>query len=156
MSDKRKKSKGSVLAEPQIAYQIGQKLSIEQTSTKSDLEKGELARKGLPKSFALYIQRVLGLTGEQMSQLLAISYRSYQRKKEEDILDPASSQQLIAIIEILDHAKEVFENPNDRVAWFFEPILGLGFQRPIDLLDNAFNQRLVNQALGRLEHGIYG
>ena len=35
-------------------------------------------------------------------------------------------------------------------------IRGLGYERPIDLLDTAFGIELIYDELGRLEHGIIG
>lgn len=121
---------------------------------KSDLEKGALARKGLPKQKALLLQSFLGLNGQQMSALLDMSYRTFQRKGPEDLLGLSSTEQLIEIAEVVEHAMQVFHSPDTILEWLNSPLPGLNGQKPIELLDTSFGIRAVRQALGRLEHGV--
>jgi putative toxin-antitoxin system antitoxin component (TIGR02293 family) len=121
----------------------------------NDFEKGELTRRGLAKKVALHLQALLKLTGQQMSEMLDISYRTYQRKKDDDLLGPYSSEQLIEIAEVIAHATDVFGDMDTAVDWLNSPILGLNGQKPVSFLDNTFGIRLVRQALGRLEYGIH-
>ena len=121
----------------------------------NDFEKGALTRKGLPKKVALHLQALLKLTGQEMSEMLDISYRTYQRKKDNDLLGLYPSEQMIEIAEVIAQATNIFGDMDTALEWLNTPILGLNGQKPVSFLDNTFGIRLVRQALGRLEHGIY-
>ena len=163
MIKKRVEQQAAGAEEAQVAYirqdavigALGGHQNTKMTSLQGDYEKGQLVRRGLPKKSASHLQRILGLTNEQMSKLLAISHRTFQRKQEEDVLGAASSEQLIEIAEVIAHALELFGTYDDVHTWLRAPLIGLQGQRPIDLLDNTFNIRQVSVALSRLEHGIY-
>lgn len=131
----------------------GQVLSVEHLP--SDLDKGNLARRGIPKQSALQVQELLGITGSDISRLLDISYRTFQRKKPGELLGVLSSEHLIEIAEVLVHAYDVFRHREVVLDWLHSPLPGLGGQKPIDLLDTSFGIRAIHRALGSLEHGIY-
>lgn len=124
-------------------------------SLNDDFSKDALTRQGLPKKVALHLQRVLRLTAQEMSDMLDISYRTYQRKTDDDLLGTYSSEQLIEIAEVIAHASEVLGSQTTAVEWLKTPLLGLNAQTPLSFLHNTFGIRLVRQALGRLEHGIF-
>jgi putative toxin-antitoxin system antitoxin component (TIGR02293 family) len=131
----------------------GQLLSRQSLST--DLEKGDFVRKGLPKRSALHLQALLGLTARDMSMLLDMSYRTFQRKGEDDLLGLSSTEQLVEIAEVVEHALGVFGEQHHVIDWLNTSLVGLGGRKPIELLDNSFGIRAVRHALGRLEHGVF-
>jgi putative toxin-antitoxin system antitoxin component (TIGR02293 family) len=124
-------------------------------SLSNDIVKGEIARTGVPKRAAMHLQDLLGLTAKEMSSLLDMSYRTFQRKHADDKLGLSSTEQLIEIAEVIEHALEVFRSRQQVVSWLNTPLIGLEGRRPMDLLDNSFGIRVVRQALGRLEHGVF-
>lgn len=156
-------SRKTGVAEVQVTYAaadpivrtLGGSQMISTKHLQTDYDKAALARKGLPKKSATHLQALLRLTSKQMSDLLAISYRTFQRKEEDDLLDQYSSEHLIEIAEVVSHALDIFGSYDSVVEWMLTPLVGLDGLMPIRLLDNTFNLRLVRQALGRLEHGIF-
>ncbi|HLF65812.1 MAG TPA: antitoxin Xre/MbcA/ParS toxin-binding domain-containing protein [Saprospiraceae bacterium] len=130
-----------------------QVLSIRSLST--DLEKGDFVREGVTKRSALHLQGLLGLTAKEMSALLDMSYRTFQRKNDDDKLGLSSTGQLVEIAEVIEHALHVFPGREQVIDWLHTSLVGLGGRKPIDLLDNSFGIRAVRQALGRLEHGVF-
>jgi putative toxin-antitoxin system antitoxin component (TIGR02293 family) len=56
---------------------------------------------------------------------------------------------------ILIKAIEVFGSKEDAELWLRSPAMGLDGQRPIDLLRSPEGNRLVEEFLFRLEHGVY-
>jgi len=121
----------------------------------TDLEKGDLVRKGVTKQSAMHLQSLLGLTAREMSTLLDISYRTYQRKAEGDNLGLSSTEQLVEIAEVVEHALHIFQSREHVIEWLHTSLVGLGGRKPMELLDNSFGIRAVRQALGRLEHGVF-
>lgn len=121
----------------------------------TDLDKGDFVRIGATKRSALHLQSLLGITAKEMSVLLDMSYRTFQRKGADDKLGLSSTEQLLEIAEVVEHALHIFHHPQDVVAWLNTPLVGIGGRKPFDLLDNSFGIRVVRQALGRLEHGIF-
>ncbi|MBK8503048.1 MAG: DUF2384 domain-containing protein [Saprospiraceae bacterium] len=159
---KNKTSEQNIAADFEVVYgsspivaALGGATLLDVNRLENDFEKGALTRKGLSKKVALHLQSLLKLTGQEMSEMLDISYRTFQRKKDEDLLGLYSSEQMIEIAEVIAHATDVFGDMDTAIDWLNSPILGLNGQKPVSFLDNTFGIRLVRQALGRLEYGIY-
>ena len=58
-------------------------------------------------------------------------------------------------VELLRHAKSVFDNERDAVAWFSIPNVALGGETPLSSLDTDGGARRVDAVLTRLEFGVY-
>ena len=158
----RKRKNTSVAADSFLGYAgytvgalLGGAQIIDVQSLSNDIEKGELVRIGLPKRAALHLQSLLGLTAKEMSSLLDMSYRTFQRKGDNEKLGLSSTEQLVEIAEVVEHALRVFKTREYVIIWLNTSLVGLGGRKPMDLLDNSFGIRAVRQALGRLEHGIF-
>lgn len=67
--------------------------------------------------------------------------------------DLASRTWLFA--ETLAKATEVFGGRAQAEGWMSREAMGLDGARPIDLLTTVQGAELVNEFLGRLEHGVY-
>lgn len=113
------------------------------------------AEVGVPMTSVKSVSDFLGISLDKMSQLLNVSLRTFQRKKEEDIMNAAVSQKTIDLAEVAARGIEVFGNKANFNAWLVEPLLSLGNKAPVDLLNTSTGTRLVMQTLGRLQHGIY-
>jgi putative toxin-antitoxin system antitoxin component (TIGR02293 family) len=49
----------------------------------------------------------------------------------------------------------LFESPEVAARWLRRPNRALGGERPLDLLTSDAGARVVEQVLGRIEHGVY-
>lgn len=58
-------------------------------------------------------------------------------------------------IQVLDRAAEVLGSRGRARAWLRRPALGLGGQRPADLICTPEGAQQVQDLLGRLEYGVY-
>lgn len=160
---KKRDLKASKLSEAAVSYGSGDPVIallggvhlFNRRRLTSDLEKGEFVREGVTKQSAMHLQALLGLTAKEMSSLLDMSYRTFQRKRDTDKLGLSSTEQLLEIAEVVEHALRIFHQPQEVVAWLNTSLVGLGGKKPMDLLDNSFGIRVVRQALGRLEHGVF-
>jgi|GEM_PF-3281928 len=52
-------------------------------------------------------------------------------------------------------AIKVFENEESAWKWFHRSQMALGNRRPIDMMSTAAEAQVVEDVLGRIEHGVY-
>ncbi len=57
--------------------------------------------------------------------------------------------------QIMSLAHKVFGTLEETEQWLLRPAMGLNRQRPIDLLRTDEGTQLVEDHLGRIEHGVY-
>lgn len=109
---------------------------------------------GLKTSILATIQARLKISNHQLSDLLMVSPRTLDRRKKERTLPPDESERSFRIARLTDRAYQVFEDDNKVAEWFSEPNYALGNKKPLDLVKTEPGARLVEQVLGRIEHGI--
>jgi putative toxin-antitoxin system antitoxin component (TIGR02293 family) len=114
-----------------------------------------LSRNGILKNAVNNMAHKFGITQEKICQLLHMSARNFQRIKEDAPLDIYTSEQTIEMAKIYAKASEIFADDEATKQWFKTPNYALGNQTPIDLLDTSFGVKMVNDVLGRIEHGVY-
>lgn len=110
--------------------------------------------KGLGTSILVTIQARLRISNRQLSDLMMVSPRTLDRRKKEETLPPDESERGYRIARLTDRAYQVFEDPDKVAQWFSEPNFALGNKKPINLAKTEPGARLVEQLLGRIEHGI--
>lgn len=109
---------------------------------------------GLRTSILATIQARLRISNQQLSDLIMVSPRTLDRRKKEETLPPDESERSYRIARLTDRAYQVFEDPDKVARWFSEPNFALGNKSPIDLAKTEPGARLIEQLLGRIEHGI--
>lgn len=109
---------------------------------------------GLGTSILATIQARLRISNRQLSDLMMVSPRTLDRRKKEETLPPDESERSYRIARLTDCAYQVFEDPDKVARWFSEPNFALGNKKPINLAKTEPGARLVEQLLGRIEHGI--
>lgn len=109
---------------------------------------------GLGTSILATIQARLRISNRQLSDLMMVSPRTLDRRKKEETLPPDESERGYRIARLTDRAYQVFEDPDKVARWFSEPNFALGNKKPITLAKTEPGARLVEQLLGRIEHGI--
>ena len=129
--------------------------SIITTHIKNDFDLITLSRTGLPKSTLAFLSKVLNISKERMSELLHVSHRTIQRKKDHDLISVHSTEQVIEIAEVIAKGMDVFEDLDILQEWLHSPLSSLNRQQPIELLDTSFGTNILLKELGRLEHGVF-
>lgn len=77
--------------------------------------------------------------------------------KNDDRLARDASERVLLLTNLLRHALDVFDGDAGTVAdWLRSPIRELNSQSPLHLLDTTTGFGLVDDVLGRIEHGIVG
>ena len=71
------------------------------------------------------------------------------------LLSPVESDRLLRARRVFDHARAVFDNAQDAVAWFSMPNHALSGETPLSLMDTDAGVHQVDDVLTRIEFGVY-
>lgn len=130
----------NIISEPYIAW------DLDTAATKIG--------KGLATTILQTIQARLQISNSQLSDLIMVSSRTLDRRKKEEYLPPDESERSYRIARLTDRAYQVFKDPEKVARWFSVPNYALDNKTPLDLAKTEPGARLVEQLLGRIEHGI--
>lgn len=115
------------------------------------------ARQGVLRSEADSVAGLAGLTDLEMARMLNMSDRNLHRIKPHERLSRDASERLLLLTNLLRHGLDVFDDDAETFAdWLRSPIRELNNQSPLNLLDTTTGFGLVDDVLGRIEHGIVG
>jgi putative toxin-antitoxin system antitoxin component (TIGR02293 family) len=115
------------------------------------------ARQGVLRSEADQVASMARLTDIELARILNMSVRNLHRLKTDDKLARDSSERLLLLTNLLRHGLNVFDNDTETLSdWLRSPIRELNSQSPLNLLDTTTGFGLVDDVLGRIEHGIVG
>lgn len=124
-------------------------------TTRSPLDRVEIARRGISKKSLLMIAEWSSLSIRELAALLPVTVRTIQRYRDDELLDPHVSERALLIAEVLEKGMEVFSSRETLQTWLHTPLPAFGQQSPLSLLDTGFGARMVMDILGRIEHGVY-
>ncbi|MEM1119194.1 MAG: antitoxin Xre/MbcA/ParS toxin-binding domain-containing protein [Bacteroidota bacterium] len=115
-----------------------------------------LTRKGIAYSMFSSIATASPFSMKEWSNFLHVSERTLQRyNKSEKLFEPRHTERILEIAQIQKKGTEVFESSDTFNQWLNIENLALGGIKPKELLDNSFGIQLLNDELGRIEHGIF-
>jgi len=115
----------------------------------------DLVRGGLPASTFEHLAAYTQLTQEVLAAAVAIPLRTVQRRKESKqpfLLD--ESDRLTRIARLYEYAESILGHDN-ATTWMQSANWALDDARPIELADTDVGAREVEDALGRIEDGIF-
>ena len=124
-------------------------------SSVSEIDLIRLSRVGIKKNTLKHLSGYLGITLEQLGNLLHTSHRNLQRKDENELLDSYKSEKVLELSSLVSRGVEVIGNDADFKEWLHSPVLALGNRKPLDFLDTSFGIQMVLKVLGRLEMGVF-
>lgn len=90
--------------------------------------------------------KLIGLSGRTIRCRLKIPHKR---------LSSDQSARAIRGALLLDQAVKVIGSPELAEEWMLKPSIGLGGEKPIELLENSIGVQLVSEFLTRLEYGVY-
>jgi putative toxin-antitoxin system antitoxin component (TIGR02293 family) len=112
--------------------------------------------KGIPAAYLPGLASALGLAPSALAGLVNIAPRTLARRMEKnDLLKPAEAERTVRIGRLVKHATDVFGAAAPARAWFQRPLRNLGGRTPLELCATEPGAREVEQALGRIEHGVF-
>jgi putative toxin-antitoxin system antitoxin component (TIGR02293 family) len=127
-------------------------------SIASKLDAHEAIQKGIPGAALVYmVAHVKTMKPADVTRAVGVSLRTIQRrtKAPRARLSQEQSGRTWKFAEILAKAMEVFGDRAEAEKWLAEPAMALDQRRPLDLLSSPAGVEMVEQLLGRLEHGVY-
>lgn len=123
---------------------------------RSEFDLIALSNLGISKASLDALTGHLGISKKAFSEnILDTSVKTLERKKSTDKLDKRTSSHIIEIAKVVEHAFEVFEDEDSVKQWLNSPNRALGGIKPIDLFYIPTGLGMVDDVLGRIEHGVY-
>jgi putative toxin-antitoxin system antitoxin component (TIGR02293 family) len=124
-------------------------------AVESDLDLLQLLRDGVPSSAVDFLVGQGGLSIDELHSLVIPRRTLALRRQQKQTLTPEESDRLARVARVLAMADETFGDPDRAARWLRKGNRGLAGQVPLQLLASELGGRLVEQALGRIAHGIF-
>lgn len=124
----------------------------------TDLDLAARVLQGLPAASLQYVTNALRpmMTREAVYAVVG-SERTLQRKqKARERLSVSESDRLARLARIAVRAAEALGSQEKANRWLVTPNRAMGGQRPLDLVHTDTGSVLVEDVLGRIEHGVFG
>ena len=113
------------------------------------------ARTGIDMGFVATLMERLALSLKEVAAILHVSLRTLQRYSPSTKLDTDASSKLIYLSKLELAGLRVFGSQEAFNKWLRTPVTALGGATPLSYLDTPFGFELVEQTLGKIEHGIF-
>ncbi len=113
----------------------------------------EALRQGVPRSAFEQLRTDLGVSTEELSEILGIPTRTLARRT--DRFKPDESERLLRVGSVVAKATDVLEDPAAARRWMTQPKRALGGLTPLRCCDTEIGAREVESLLGRIEHGVF-
>lgn len=102
------------------------------------------------------LQRNVGLSFEELADLVQISRRTLARRKQEGRFLPEESDRLLRAARLFAKALELFEgNSEESLKWLTTPQTALGRAVPLAVARTEVGSREVMTLIDRLQQGVY-
>lgn len=108
---------------------------------------------GLPRHAFEKIRGDLGISSEELAEIVGIPLRTLARRT--DRFKPDESERLLRVGSVLKKATDVLEDPVAVRRWMSQPKSALGGITPLRCCDTDVGAREVEALLGRIEHGVF-
>lgn len=95
------------------------------------------------------------LTLKEIATILNISERTLQRYDDDEILSKDITDRALHLQRLYERGAEVFGFLDNFCDWMKSEVLIFNNEKPISFLDTIFGFELLEQELGRIEHGIF-
>ena len=113
------------------------------------------SRSGVAHQEVRTLATLLNLTIRELAFILSMNERTAARRLVAGSLNKVESERLLLLQALAQHGLRVFEDQGKFNRWLHRPLDILENQSPLQLLDTATGFQVVDQVLGRLEHGVY-
>lgn len=121
----------------------------------SVVNKIDLIKQGLSKDNLDEVKAQGEFDYVTLSNLLSVSRAKLLNKKKDEKFDPATSERIMLLGDVIAYGKSVFEDDERFHTWLRKASTALGGQKPLDLMDTVYGIEEVKKELGRIEYGIF-
>ncbi len=144
-----------MITEQKIVSVLGGQASLGR-KVKSSLDLDKLIREGFPYKAGNHVRGLLDLSLPVFAGIIEVSERTLARvrKSPNQRLSSIASDRLYRLARIFSLASEVLEDEEKAKEWIRRPQVGLGGEKPIDLLHTEAGSKEVEDLLWRIEYGI--
>lgn len=146
---------GSHLVEEYAMRYLPKETMAINTLLNSDIDVLHLIKKGISKKALNATIQMMGISLDEMAEILHVSERTLRRFNDDTKLNTEQSERIMELTKLYYHAEEVLGSLDNVKVWMNTPILALGQQCPKYFLDTSLGIGMLNDILGRIEHGIY-
>jgi putative toxin-antitoxin system antitoxin component (TIGR02293 family) len=122
---------------------------------RTDLELVEALQEGFPSASVDSLVQGGGITVDELYRLVIPRRTLALRRQKGQLLSPEESDRLARVARVLGLADETFGDPAKAQRWLRKPNRGLAGQVPLELVATEAGGRVVEQAMGRLAHGVF-
>lgn len=119
------------------------------------IEVSEQVKEGLPYRSLELLARESDIPRERLAEIAHIPKRTLVRRKQRGKLTRDESESVLRVGTLYEQAVELFEG--DRAAakrWLERPNRALAGRSPLELAETEIGGRVVEDLIGRLEHGV--
>lgn len=120
----------------------------------SDFDLDDAIREGLPLSTIASVVRNGALRPSELDALVIPRRTLAHRKRLGRRLSSRQSDRLTRVVRVVAGAEEAIGDVTKAQRWLRKPNRALQGRRPLDLLASDVGVRIVEQLLGRIEHGL--
>ena len=113
----------------------------------------EALKTGIPRSAFEDLRKELGVSSEELADVLGIPPRTLARRT--DHFKPDESERVLRLGSVVVKAREVLEDAEAVRRWMSYPKRALGGLTPLRCCDTEVGAREVEGLLGRIEHGVF-
>ena len=114
----------------------------------------DIARKGIQTKYIEQIQKFTSLSDNELSSILPISQRQLFRYPPDHNLNKEITSHLIQIIELFQKGYHLFGIEKFKI-WIRTSNKILNKNKPIDIMDTSIGIQMIEDVIGRIEHGVY-
>lgn len=114
-----------------------------------------LIHHGLPFEELDSLQNSIGVTRQQLVQLIGISKATLHRRMSDGKLGALESERVVRFAKLMGRAVAVFASEENARQWLRSPQFGLGGAVPLEFAQTEMGAREVEDLLGRIEYGVY-
>ena len=116
----------------------------------------ETQRESVTKTELIKLAEELGMSREEIARVVGMTGRNLQRYSNHHKLNEMQYTNMLLLTRLFIRGVDVFGNKDKFGRWLRKPVRSLGMQKPIDLLSSTVGYTVVEQVLGRIEHGVFG
>ena len=113
-----------------------------------------IVRQGVKSDIYGWLKQALAVSDSRLSAIIRVSQRTIKRRLRDGRFHPDESERIMRVAKLTERARDVFGDLESAREWLKSPQFALGGEIPLEYADTEPGAQVVEDVLGRLEHGI--